>query len=70
MSMAGALGDRWAIRTHASWVAAGATEPEVAADAAGAAAATRAAAPPSSVVIAASRASLLSSPMVMYLSFT
>jgi hypothetical protein len=63
MSMAGALGDRWAIRTQASCEAAGA------ADAAGDVAATRAAVPPSTMVIAASRASLLKSLMITYLSF-
>src|SRR5580704_6974614 len=65
MSMAGALGDRWAIRTQASGEAPGAV---VAADAAGDVAATTAAVPPSSIVIAASRANLLSSLMVTYLS--
>src|SRR5215469_5093714 len=50
MSMAGALGDRWAIRTHPSCVAA------VLADAAGDAAATKVAVPPTSTVMAASRA--------------
>ena len=50
--MAGALGDRWAIRTQASDEAAGAADVVVAADAAGDVAATKAAAPPSSMVIA------------------
>src|ERR1700733_10037816 len=61
MSIAGALGDRWAIRTQPSWVAAGSAEDLDAASAAGDAAATKTAAPPSKVVIAASRATCLRS---------
>src|ERR1700733_187289 len=65
MSMAGASGDRWAIRTHPSWVAAGDVD---AADAAGDVAETRTAVPPSSVAIVASLARCLKSLMIAYLS--
>src|SRR5450755_1600842 len=53
MSMAGASGDRWAIRTHPFCAAAGAAG---AVDAAAVVAATRATVPQRSVMIAASRA--------------
>src|SRR5208282_2155179 len=59
MSMAGAFGDRWAIRTHPSGAAA--------ADAAGEVAATKAAVPPSNVVTATSRAQCLRSFIGKYL---
>src|SRR5271170_4937269 len=68
MSMAGALGDRWAIRTHPSCVAAGDAAATDAADAAGGAAAARTAAPPSKAVIAASLAICLNNLMIGYLS--
>src|ERR1700721_4330432 len=53
MSMAGAFGDRWAIRTHPSCAAVGTVDD---AKAGGEVAATRVAAPPSRVAIVTSRA--------------
>ena len=64
MSIAGASGDRWAIRTHPSCAAAAAAG---AADAAADVAATAAAVLPRSAVIIASRARCESSRIVTYL---
>src|ERR1700685_2559161 len=65
MSMAGASGDRWAIRTHPPCVADGAVDE---ANAGGEVAAMKVAVPPSRVPIAASLAICRSSLIVVYLS--